>query len=160
MLGRLRPGQPVGSVIGVSVPDDPPPISIPPPRPVVVAGVLVLAEGAGLLVLAASTLVSGLSEDIAVGRTLAQTAYYVVLALLLALCASALFRGRRWGRTPCLVAQVVIFAVGVWLIAPSAQYGWGVGLLVLAGVTGYLLLSRPANAWINRFPLPFAEPDR
>ena len=65
--------------------------------------------------------------------------------------------GRRWGRTPCLVAQVVLVAVGVWLIAPSGQYAWGIGLLALGGVTGYLLLSKPANAWISSFPLPFAD---
>ncbi len=145
---------------GVSAPVDPPPLSIPPPRPVVVAGLLVLVEAAGLLVLAGATLVSGLSENIAIGRTTAQVLYYVVLALLLAICANGVLRGRRWGRTPCLVAQVLLVAIGVWLIAPSAQYGWGIALVAIGGVTGYLLLSRPANAWISRFPLPFAEPDQ
>ena len=121
-----------------------------------VAGVLVLLEAVGLFVLAGSTLVSGLTEDIAVGRTLAQTAYYVALALALAACASGVLRGRRWGRTPCLIVQVMLVAIGVWLIAPSGQFGWGIGLVVVGGVTGYLLVSKPANAWINRFPLPFA----
>ena len=136
---------------------DPPPVSIPPPRPVVVAAVLVLVEAAGLLLLAGATLVSGLTEDIAVGRTLAQTAYYAVLAALLVLCASAVLRGRRWGRTPCLITQIVLVLIGVWLIAPSGQYAWGIGLIALAGVAGFLLVSKPANAWISRFPLPFAE---
>jgi hypothetical protein len=144
-------------VIGVSVPVDPRPISIPPPRPVVIAALLVFLEAAGLLVLSVATLVSGLAENIAVGRTFAQFLYYVVLALLLGICANALVHGRRWGRTPCLVAQVVLVAVGVWLIAPSGQYAWGIALLALGGVSGYLLLSRPANAWVSSFPLPFAE---
>ncbi|MET0967257.1 MAG: hypothetical protein ABWZ02_12715 [Nakamurella sp.] len=135
---------------------DPPPITIPPPGPVRVAGVLVLLEAAGLLVLAGTTLVSGLTEDIAVGRTLAQTGYYVALALALAACASGVLRGRRWGRTPCLVMQVVLVAIGVWLIVPSRQFGWGIALIAIGGVTGYLLVSKPANAWINRFPLPFS----
>ncbi|MET0863207.1 MAG: hypothetical protein ABWZ98_02620 [Nakamurella sp.] len=135
---------------------DPPPISIPPPRPVQLAGFLVLLEALGLLVLAGTTLVSGLTEDIAVGRTLAQTGYYIVLALAVAACASGLLRGRRWGRTPCLVLQVVLVAIGIWLIAPSGQFGWGIALIVLGGVTGYLLVSKPATAWINQFPLPFA----
>ena len=121
---------------------------------------LVLVEAVGLLLLAGTTLVSGLTEDIAVGRTLAQTAYYVVLAALLALCASAVLRGRRWGRTPCLMTQIVLVLIGVWLIAPSGQYAWGIGLIAMAGVAGYLLVSKPANAWINRFPLPFSEPDQ
>ena len=125
-----------------------------------VAGVLVLVEAVGLVVLAVTTLISGLTEDIAVGRTLAQTGYYIVLALLFAVCAAAILRGRRWGRTPCLVVQAVLLLIAIWLIAPSGQYAVGIGLLVLAAVTGYLLLSKPANAWINRFPLPFAEPDQ
>ena len=140
--------------------DEPPPISIPPPRSVQVAAVLVLVEGVGLVALAVATLVSGLTENIAIGRTLAQFGYYIVLAALLAVCAGAVLRGRRWGRTPCLIVQVVLVAIGVWLVAPSAQFGWGIGLILLGGCTGYLLLSKPANAWINRFPLPFAEPDQ
>ena len=147
-------------MIDVSIPADPPPISIPPPRPVVVAALLVFLEGVGLLVLAGATLLSGLSEGISVGRTLAQVLYYVVLALLLGVCANGVLRGRRWGRTPCLVAQFVLLAIGVWLIAPSGQYGWGIGLVAVSGVTGYLLLSRAANAWVNLFPLPFSGPDQ
>jgi drug/metabolite transporter superfamily protein YnfA len=139
---------------------EPLPISIPPPRPVRIAAVLVLVEALGLLALAVATLVSGLTEDIAIGRTFAQFGYYVVLAALLVLCASAVLRGRRWGRTPCLVVQVVLVAIGVWMVAPSGQYGWGIGVIALGAVTGYLLVSRPANEWINRFPLPFAEPDQ
>ena len=140
---------------------DPPPISIPPPRPVVIAGMLVLLEAirsAGRW--PGATLISGLAEDIAIGRTLAQTAYYLVLALLLAACANGVLRGRRWGRTPCLVAQVVLVLVGIWLIAPSGSSAGVSAWSLLGGVTGYLLVSKPANAWINRFPLPFAEPDQ
>ena len=119
---------------------------------------LVLVEAAGLLVLAVSTLVSGLTENIAIGRTLAQIGVLRrARRAAWRLCASAVLRGRRWGRTPCLVVQIVLVLIGVWLIAPSGQYGWGIGLIVLGGVTGYLLVSKPANAWINRFPLPFAE---
>jgi hypothetical protein len=144
----------------VTIEPDPPPVSIPPPRPVVVAAWLVVLEAGGLVVLSGVNLVSGLAEGLSVGRTLAQVAYYLVLAAGLAFCAAGLLRGRRWARTPSLVAQVVVFAIGVWLIAPSGQYLWG-PLLVLTGAAGAgLLLSRPANAWISRFPLPFAGPDR
>ena len=139
---------------------DPPPISIPPPRPVRVAAVLVLLEALGLAVLAGVNLVSGLSESLSVGRTLAQAAYYLVLAAAVACCAAGLLCGRRWARTPSLVAQVVVSAIGVWLIAPSGQLLWGPVLVLAGGAGAALLLSRPANAWISRFPLPFAEPDR
>jgi hypothetical protein len=103
---------------------------------------------------------SGISSDSPIGRNLAQGAYYLVLALLLLACASGVLRGRRWGRTPSLIAQIVVVAIGVWLVAPSGQFGWGIALIVLGGLTGYLLVSKPANAWIDQFPLPFAEPDQ
>ncbi len=125
------------------------------------AAVLVLVEAVGLLALAVATLVSGLTEDIAIGRTLAQFAYYVVLAALLVLCASAVLRGRRWGRTPCLVVQVVLVADRGLAGGARARSSGGVsGSSLLGGVTGYLLVSKPATAWINRFPLPFAGPDQ
>jgi hypothetical protein len=144
----------------VTTEPDPPPLSIPPPGAVRLAAGLVLLEALGLVVLAGVNLVSGLAESVAVGRTLAQVAYYLVIAAALVLCAIGLLRGRRWARTPSLVVQFVVFAIGVWLIAPSDQLLWG-PLLVLVGVAGaVLLLSKPANAWISRFPLPFAEPDR
>jgi hypothetical protein len=135
-------------------------VSIPPPPLVRIAAVLVLLEALGTVVLAGGTLVSGLSEGIAVGRTMAQTGYYLIIAALLALGASGLLRGRRSARTPSLVAQAVVFAIGVWLIAPSGQIWWGALLVLVGAATGVLLVSRPANAWISRFPLPFAEPDR
>src|SRR6478735_6284279 len=84
--GRARPGPALGSVGGVSVPVD--------PRPVVIAGLLVVIEAVGVLVLAVVNVLSGLSSDSPIGRNLAQGAYYVVLALLLLACASGVLRGR------------------------------------------------------------------
>jgi hypothetical protein len=141
----------------VSVPADPPPISIPPPRSVAVAGVLVLVEAAGLIVLAVTTVISGLSTGGSLGRTVAQGGYYVLLAGLLALCATAVLRGRRWGRTPCLLAQLIAIGVGIYLALPSGRVVLGVLLIAFAGATGYLLINRIATDWVNRFPLPFAE---
>ena len=145
----------------MSVPQDPPPITIPPPPAVRWAGYGVLVQAVGVVVLSVVTLVSGLSSGpeggSPVGRTLAQTGYYLVIALLMAAAAAGILRGRRWGRTPCLVVEIVLVLIGVWLIAPSGQYLWG-PVLVLSGlVIGGLLLSPPATAWINRFPLPFGS---
>ena len=84
----------------------------------------------------------------------------MVLAALLALCASAVLRGRRWGRTPCLVVQIVLVADRRLAGRPERAVRLGDRVDRLGGVAGYLLVSKPANAWINRFPLPFAEPDQ
>jgi hypothetical protein len=144
----------------VTVPVDPPPITIPPPRLVALAGLLVLVEAFGVLVLAGFTVVSGLAADAPFGQVAAQGMYYLVIAALIAACGTAVLRGRRWGRTPSLLTQIVMIAIGIWLIAPSGQLIWGILLILMGGFTGGLLVSRPANAWINQFPAPFApEPD-
>lgn len=146
----------------MSAPQDPPPLRIPPPDTVRRAAYLVLAEAAGLLVLSVTGLISGWgAPETSVGRLAAQTGYYVVLAVLIGACALALLGGRRWGRTPAFLVQVVLVLVGVWLIVPSERLFWGPVVIVLGVVTGAQLLSRSANAWIERFPTPFGpEPGR
>jgi len=145
----------------VTVPADPPPITIPPPPPVALAGLLVLVEAFGVLVLAGFTVVAGLVADAPFGQVAAQGMYYLVIAALIAACGTAVLRGRRWGRTPSLLTQIVMIAIGIWLIAPSGQLIWGILLNLIGAVTGGLLVSRPANEWISQFPAPFApEPDR
>ena len=145
----------------MTVPADPPPITIPPPPPVALAGLLVLMEAFGVLVLAGFTVVAGLVAGAPFGQVAAQGMYYLVIAALIAACGTAVLRGRRWGRTPSLLTQIVMIAIGIWLIAPSGQLIWGILLILIGGATGGLLVSRPANEWISQFPAPFApEPDR
>jgi hypothetical protein len=124
---------------------------------VAVAGVLVLVEAAGLVVLAVTTVVTGLAPGSPTGQTLAQGGYFVLLAGLLTLCATAVLRGRRWGRTPCLLTQLIAIGIGIYLALPSGRPLLGVALILFAGATGYLLVNRTASDWVNRFPLPFAE---
>lgn len=139
---------------------DPPPITIAPPRPVLAAAVLVALEGLGLVVFAIVTIISGAAGNAAIGEMLAQAGYFVVLAVLLAAVGAAMLRGRRWGRTPAIVIQIIAVAIGFWLAVPSGQWPWGVALMLVAIVIGCLLLSPPANEWINRFPPMFGpEPD-
>lgn len=137
------------------------PIRIPPPKPVVASALLVCAQAVGVMVLAVVIVVSGFANSAAVGQLLAQAAYYVVLAAAMVVCGFALLRGRRWGRTPTIVVQIILAAVGYWLAVPSGRVGWGVALIALAVATGGLLLTGPANDWISRFPSLFGpEPDR
>jgi hypothetical protein len=146
----------------VSAPQDPPPLRIPPPDTVRRAAFLVLVEAAGLLVLSVAGVVSGWNApETSLGRLAAQTGYYVVLAVLVGACALALLDGRRWGRTPALLLQVVMIAIGVWLIAPSGRWFWGPVVIAFGVAAGSQLLSRSANAWIEKFPTPFGpEPGR
>jgi hypothetical protein len=78
-----------------------------------------------------------------------------VIGGLLGWVASGLLRGRRWARTPALVAEVVAVAIGLWMALPSAQLRWGLGIILLGAVTFVLLVTPRANHWIRQFPRPF-----
>ncbi len=126
-----------------------------------VSGLLVCLQALGVVVLTVAILVSGFSHSAAVGQLLAQAAYYLVLAAAMAACGLALLTGRRWGRTPTIVLQIVLAAVGYWLTVPSGRPVWGISLMLIAVITGGLLLTRGANDWISRFPSLFGpEPGR
>jgi hypothetical protein len=120
-----------------------------------VAGLLVALEGLGVLAWAGLSVASGIAHHARGVQLAAQCAYFVVLALLLALVASGLLRGRRWARSPALVAEAVVIAIGMWLAFPSGRLAWGIGLIVLGAVTLALLVTPAANAWIKQFPRPF-----
>jgi len=137
------------------------PTRIPPPKSVAAAGVLACGQAIGVVVLTVVILISGFSHAAAVGQLLAQAAYFLVLGAAMAICGLALLHGRRWGRTPTIVVQMILAAVGYWMAVPSGRPAWGIALIVLAAVTGGLLLTRPATDWINRFPSLFGpEPGR
>ena len=131
------------------------PLRIPPPKPVMLSGLLICLEALGVVILAVVIVVSGLGNSAAAGQLLAQGAYYIVLAAAMAVCGIALLQGRRWGRTPTIVIQILLLAVGYWMAVPSGRPGWGIALIVVAVVTGGLLVTGPANDWISRFPSLF-----
>lgn len=125
------------------------------------AGVLICVQAVALVIFAVLVVISGLKNSAATGQLLAQGAYYVVFAAAMTVCGMALIKGRRWGRTPTIVVQIVLAAIGYYLAVPSGRVGWGVALIVIALVTGGLLVTKPANEWINRFPALFGpEPDQ
>jgi hypothetical protein len=126
-----------------------------------VAGALICVQAVGVVVLAVLIVVSGFRNAAAVGQLLGQAAFFLVCAVGMVACGWSLIGGRRWGRSPTIVVQVVLAAVGYYLAVPSGQLGWGIALVIFALVTGGLLLTRPANDWISRFPNLFGpEPGR
>lgn len=120
---------------------------------------LVLAEALALLVFVVVTAVSGIRNHARTGELIAQLCYFTVIMLFLAAIGHALLRGRRWGRTAAIVVQILLGAIGIWLITGSGQWPWGLGLLAVAVTTGGLLVSRPATEWIGKFPALFG-PDQ
>ena len=85
------------------------------PPPVRVAGVLVGVQGLGVLALAASVGISGFRHHAAVGQLLGQMAYFVLIGLAMLALGGALWLGKRWARTPAIVTQIVVVAIGYWL---------------------------------------------
>ncbi len=130
-------------------------MSIPPPGTVRVAAILVAAQGLGLLILAGMTLFSGLAHGANRVQLGAQVGYFVILGAALGLVAAGLLCGRRWGRSPALVVQVVVIAVGMWMAFPSARLGQGLAVIGVGALTLGLLVSPRANHWIQQFPAPF-----
>ncbi len=118
------------------------------------AGVLLAVQALGVVVLAVMIAVSGFRDSAAVAQLLAQVAFFLVVAAGLAACGYALFCGRRWGRSPGIVVQVIALAVGYWLTAPSGRLGPGLAVVGYALITGGLLLTPAANRWASQFALP------
>lgn len=120
-----------------------------------IAAVLVALQGAGLVVLAGMTLFSGIAHGANTAQLGAQVAYFVILGGLLVLVCAGLLRGRRWARTPALVAEVVVFAVGMWMAFPSARLAPGLAIMALGAANFVMLVTPSANHWIRQFPTPF-----
>jgi len=61
-----------------------------------------------------------------------------------------IWQGRAWVRAAAVVAQVLIFAIGVGALQGAfAQPGWGWPLIAI-GVVGFgLLLSKPVAGWLT-----------
>ncbi len=124
------------------------------PRPVRVAGVLVGIQGLGMIALAASVGISGFHHRAAVGQLLGQIAYFVVIGLAMMALGVALWLGKRWARTPVIVTQIVVVAIGYWLAVPSSRPVWGAGVVLAGVITGGLLFLPTASGWVRSVPIP------
>lgn len=122
------------------------------------AAYLVAAQGVGVAVLAVSIVASGLRNGASQGQLFAQGAYYLILGAGMVAIGAALRRGARWARTPTIVTELILLAVGYWMAGPSARPLLGVAMIGLALITGGLLMLKPASQWANRYvlndPLP------
>lgn len=143
----------------VTDPVDPPPISIPPPPPVRAAALIAAVQAVGVLVVAVVVIIA--RQDADLKWALATASYFVVLALLIAAVSRGLLLGRRWARTPAVVVELIFALVGFYLAVPSGQLLPGLGIIAIGVVPLILLITRPANEWIKRFPPLFGPaPDQ
>ncbi|RYV49846.1 hypothetical protein EUA98_16685 [Pengzhenrongella frigida] len=105
-----------------------------------VACLLVLLQAAvlvGLAIAWITDLVSGASQ--VPGATVFLVLFALGIAAILLTAARALYRGRRWARSPVITWQILLIAMSVgWLGAEPT--GWAVAVLASALLVGVALL--------------------
>lgn len=119
----------------------------PLPGGVRVAGLLLIAQALGLMVVAVLTVTGGLRHSARPTQMWAQCGYYLLLAAAVVAVAYGLLSGRRWARSPALVIEIIALAIGLWMAIPSGQVISGLVLCAVSISCTALLLTAPASAW-------------
>ena len=111
------------------------------------AAIVLAIEGAGVLVLAAWELIALVSGDTtSAASSLALLVLTALGAVALVAFAVGVWRGRSWGRSGGIVAQLLLASVALGtLTGPGARPGVAVALVVPAAV-GFVLLVQAARA--------------
>ena len=117
------------------------------PRPVRVAGLLVLLQGmaglasGGWLLVAA---VRGSTGPIPIGAT---AAWLISFGLILLAVGVNLVRGRHGARTPAVVAQLLLLGACWYATGPSSQPIYGIPAAAFCVAVLVLLFCASARAW-------------
>jgi hypothetical protein len=120
---------------------------VPRPKPTTLAScaALVGLEALGLLAVAVFYVVElAVATEDDVGRALVSAGLALVAAVGLGLVARGMLAGRRWARSPALVANLLVVPVAIGLLQGGR---WYVGLPLLAlAVAVLVLLFHPSTA--------------
>jgi hypothetical protein len=120
------------------------------------AGALVLGQGLLGVGFAVALGVRAASADIPVGFVVGEAGYFVVIGVALLTVGAGLLAGRRWARTPAIVAQLLLLPVVYSLIGPSRQLLLGIVAALVVGATFMLLISERSRVWSMGLDLPDA----
>ena len=84
------------------------------------------------------------------GTAVALLVFAILIVVALGAVLRGIWRGRAWVRAAAVVAQVLIFAIGVGALQGAfAQPEWGWPLIAI-GVVGFvLLISKPVAGWLS-----------
>lgn len=120
------------------------------PKPVLVAGVILVLEAAGLVGLAVFLVVDTLTGDPGnTGRALLSAAFALLGAAVLALGGRGLLRLRPAARTPVVILQLLAVPIAISLVQ-SDQKAFGAPILIAAVAVVYLVFTPPARAALDR----------
>ncbi|GEL20761.1 hypothetical protein [Pseudonocardia asaccharolytica] len=119
---------------------------VPPPQ-IKWAGLSVCAQGLVGIGFAVMLALRASSASMGLGSVLGEAAYFLLLGAALTAVGGSLIAGKRWARTPAIVAQLLLLPVVYSLLGPSKQLVWGIitGALVIS--TFLLLISERSRAW-------------
>lgn len=128
-----------------------------PPVQVRVAGVIVAVQGLLGLAFAVLLAVRAGDADLPVGFVLGESALFALVGAALAAVGVGLVVGRRWARTPAIVAQLLLLPVVYSLIGPSRQLVLGLIAGAVVFVAFMLLISERSREWSMGLDLPDAR---
>jgi hypothetical protein len=114
------------------------------------AGVLVGLQGLLALGFAVALVVRALTVEatgLLVRDIVGEAGYFVVVGVALVAVGVGLVTGRRWARTPAIVAQLLLLPVVYTLLGPSRQLLLGIVAGVFVASTFLLLISEASRAW-------------
>jgi hypothetical protein len=133
-----------------------PPAPARPPVQVRLAGALVGVQALLGLGFAGALAVRAFSSELPVGAVLGEAVFFVLAGAALAAAATGLLIGRRWARSPAMVAQLLLLPVVYSLLGSSGQLLLGIlaGALVISCFL--LLISEPSRVWSMGLDLPDA----
>ena len=120
------------------------------PRQVRLAGVLVGLQGLLGLGLAVALVVRATTVEetgLLVRDILGEAGYFLVMGGALVAVGAGLVAGRRWARSPAIVAQLLLLLVVYTLIGPSRQLLLGIVAGVFVVATFLLLISEASRTW-------------
>lgn len=135
---------------------------VPTPRSIRRAGSLVALQGSVLVgVAVVLTVRASTGGHQAVASGYGTALWFTVFGGGLLVAGMALVRGRRGGRGPATIAQVLFLPVAYSLLTASHQVLLGVLLAVLVVLTLSQLFSRASAEWMDAQyePLPEDDPD-
>jgi hypothetical protein len=112
-----------------------------------IAGVLVAVQALASIGFAVVIGVQAAQLGRPASAVLGETAYFVIVGLLLLGVGGGLVLGRRAARTPAIVTQLLLLPVVYSLIGPSRQLLLGVVAGAYVITTFLLLISEASRAW-------------
>ena len=122
-----------------------------PPRPVLLACVIIGLQVLALLAAGALVIVKAITQtSTSLAGALLLSAIAVAGAAALVLCARGLLRLRPAARTPVVVLQLLALPVSYSLAFQAHRVGYGAPIMLSALAVLYLLFTPPARAVLDR----------